>query len=115
MTAPYDLWVDFNDIQPDGTTTSLAGTARDRRLLIPETSLVVGDDDGNSCYARVVRVEKSGIVVLQLDMGAFKPSKEESALRAALDEIADIIDNNELKPREVKRLISDALKKVSRG
>lgn len=65
------VWVDFNDVDDRGQTTTLARFAEPGVHLDLGLQVVAGDDDGNVCDARVVDMGRDGSVVLALDLGTF--------------------------------------------
>ena len=68
-----DMWVDFNDLETDGTVSTLARFAGPDVQLHIGAQLVVGDDDGNVCSAKIVSMNPTnGLVTLALDMQTFK-------------------------------------------
>lgn len=67
-----DIWVDFNQIDEDRTTTTLLRFARRASDVDVGATLVAGDDDGNQCQAKVVEIFPDGVVKLSLDMGTFR-------------------------------------------
>lgn len=68
------LWVDFNDVDSRGLTTTLARFAEPGVTLSVGARVVVGDDDGNLCESVVVDMDPRGSVVLALDLGTFLQS-----------------------------------------
>jgi hypothetical protein len=66
------LWVDFNDIDEEGRTTTLARFASPEVALSSGLRLPVGDDDGNICDADVIEISPDGVVTLALDLDSFR-------------------------------------------
>jgi hypothetical protein len=62
-----DIWVDFNEIAEDGTTTALREFVTSETTLAVGVELVVGDEDRNSCPARVEAFDDE-IVTVRLDL-----------------------------------------------
>lgn len=69
-----DLWVDFNDLDARGHTTTLAKFARVGVSLAIGARVVVGDDDGNLCGALITGVGVDGQIALAVDLGTFQAS-----------------------------------------
>lgn len=67
-----DIWVDFNDVAPDGVILTLEKFAS-HRLEVGERVLA-GDDDGNLCEAIVVSRDRRGLVGLVVELGTFQDS-----------------------------------------
>lgn len=66
------LWVDFNDVDNSGRTTTLARFAEQDVVLDVGASIIVGDADGLLCDATVVSVGRDGTVVVALNMGTMR-------------------------------------------
>jgi hypothetical protein len=66
-----ELWVDFNDLDAFGHTTTLASFAAPGVTLSVGQSVTVGDDDGNLCTADVIDLGEDGTVSLVVHMGNF--------------------------------------------
>lgn len=73
----YDIWVDFNDLDDGSHATSWMDLAHRPDVIEPGRTVLAGDDEGNRCSARVVRVGDGGAVVLALDLGSFAPAPED--------------------------------------
>lgn len=62
-----DIWVDFNEIDEDGVTTTLLEFVNSDAALEVGRELSAGDEDGNWCPARVEAVNDH-VVTLRLDL-----------------------------------------------
>ena len=76
------LWVDFNDVDSHGQTTTLARFAEPGVTLSVGLHLLVGDDDGHICEAQVVDMSSDGSIVLALDLGTFRHSPKHARISA---------------------------------
>ena len=74
------VWVDFNDVDEAGGVVTL------RRSLAPASEVAVGqrflagDDEGNTCPAKVAWIAEDGRVGLELDLSGFVPAGEPTAV-----------------------------------
>jgi hypothetical protein len=74
----FDLWVEFNDITPNGDTIALMRHAtmskEDFIAKVKKTRgrIIVGDSEGNRCQAQVKVVGKHDVIELRLLLHTFK-------------------------------------------
>lgn len=64
-----DLWIDFNSVTADGHATSLLQFAREGVELRVGQRITVGDAEGNTCQAEVVKIDSRGLVEVVLTEG----------------------------------------------
>lgn len=75
IERPYDIWVDFNDIHPDGLVTTYADVEGalnvEPAMVTVGRVLTAGDGEGNRCPATVFAV--GGVeITLQLHLDRFQ-------------------------------------------
>ncbi len=66
----YDVWVTFNDITPDGTTSALRRHATPGAPFPIGADVVAGDDEGHRCPARVIAPAGVGRIHLRVNLAA---------------------------------------------
>lgn len=72
IDEPYACWVEFNDLDDDGTTTTLTALADPRVELTRGVRVTVGDIEGNRARADVLGVDRTrGVVWLRVDVGTW--------------------------------------------
>ena len=67
----YDVWVEFNDVNADGTVVTYLDAAQPGTAVAVGVTLTAGDGEGNRCPAVVIDVDGAR-VVLQLDLERFQ-------------------------------------------
>jgi len=86
MSQQRDVWVELNDIDPDGCVVTYADMAEPGVDLSVGARVIAGDDEGNLVAATVVRRDRrgSGAVTLRLHLETFTPTgADASALHAS--------------------------------
>lgn len=73
-----DLWVDFNALDERDQVQTLAEYAEPDAPLFVGSTLIVGDDDGNSAKAHVLEVRADGCVTVQVHRATFAPAEADS-------------------------------------
>lgn len=68
--AERQVWVDFNDCDERGLTSTLARFAAPGVDLSVGARVLAGDHEGNLCWAEVRAHEPGGLVLLALDTAA---------------------------------------------
>lgn len=66
MKLRHQVWVDFMDMDDDGRVWARPADARPGLLLEIGRHVVIGDDDADPMVARIVAVDSSGNVELQV-------------------------------------------------
>jgi hypothetical protein len=70
-----DLWIDFNDVEPDSRASTLIEYATEGSNIVVGARIVVGDDEGNLCDAQVIGLDGS-VVELAVDGNSFRQPGE---------------------------------------
>lgn len=69
--SDFGVWVDFNSVSEEGEIVTLRRYAK--MPLHVGSTVIVGDLEGNTCPARVLRMEEE-LVYLDADMARFVPA-----------------------------------------
>jgi hypothetical protein len=77
-----EIWVDYNDLDRQGQTTTLSQYAEPGADLSVGASILTGDDDGNLCQATITGIGRDGVVALRLDLGSFSAADNHSTALA---------------------------------